>query len=280
MENKTPLVSVLMPCYNNEKFLPEAIESILNQTYKNFEFIILDDFSTDNSWEIIKKYAKKDKRIKAYRNKKNLKIVKTRNKLFELASNNSKYFAIFDSDDVSMPERLEKEVKYLEKNSKVGVVGSNLILIDENGKVIGYRKYKKRYKIKDPTILYKSPVAQPSVMIRREILDKYNLRYSTDNYFDRARDFDLWVKIGDVSEIHNIQKPLLKYRISQTQGKKTHMRETLKSTLQIQKKWLFKREYFTLKLLFIMISECFLLLLPKHFVLWLFKKLEVQRKWK
>lgn len=268
---KQPLVSVLMPNYNGENFMSEAIESILNQTYLNFEFIILDDCSTDNSWKIISKYVKKDKRIKAFQNEKNLKIVKTRNKLFELSSKESKYFAIFDSDDISLPNRLEREVNFLEKNLEYGVVGSSLLIIDENSKVIGKRKYKKTLSKSESII--KSPFAQPSVLIRKSTLQKIGEMYSTDGKFDRARDFDLWVKLGRISKLGNIQKPLLKYRVSSTQGKSTHLKETIQSTLQVQKKWILKKSHFSFKGLIYILLEYVLLLLPEKFVLWLFKKL-------
>ena len=92
-----PFITVFTPNYNKEKFLPETIESILNQSYRNFEYIIVDDCSTDDSWAIIQKFAKKDTRIKAYRNESNLKIVKTRNKGLTLSSKDAKYFAIIDT---------------------------------------------------------------------------------------------------------------------------------------------------------------------------------------
>lgn len=273
MNVEKPLVSVLMPNYNCEKYLSEAIESILNQTYKNFEFIILDDCSTDNSWNIIQKYAKKDKRIRAFKNEKNLKIVKTRNKLFSLISNESKYTAIFDSDDISLPQRFEKQVLFLENNSDYGIVGSNLLIIDEKSNGIGKRSYKPKFNIKDKSILIKSPLAQPSVLIRKKALERIGLKYSSDSKFDRARDFDMWVKIGDFSKIKNIQQPLLKYRISTTQGKTTHLKETIKSTLQVQRKWYLKKRYISFRLLIYMFLEYVLLLLPNKFILYLFKKL-------
>ncbi|MFT4283120.1 MAG: glycosyltransferase family 2 protein [Candidatus Woesearchaeota archaeon] len=265
-----PLVSVLMPNYNSEKYLAEAIESVLSQTFTDFEFIIIDDYSSDKSWDIIQKYAKKDSRIKAYRNEKNLGIVKTRNKLFSLAK--GKYFAIFDSDDVCFRERLELQVAFLEKNKDYGLVGGNLIIIDEDSKKIGFRKYEKEV----VNALYKSPVAQPSSMIRASVLGVVGV-YSSEKGFDRSRDFDLWVRIFDKYKIRNIQKPLIKYRISKTQGKTTHLKETIKSTIQVQRKWIFKKKYFSLKSLSFMLLYYFLLLLPNSLVLWLFKKKEFKK---
>ena len=181
-----------MPNYNCEKYIEEAIKSILNQSYKNFEFIILDDSSTDNSWKIIKKYSKLDKKIKSFRNKKNLGITKTRNKLFDLMNKKSKYFAIMDSDDISYRDRLKIQIEFLNKfeNKEVGIVGSNIKIIDENSKQIGFRKYKEKITKKD--ILIKSPVAQPSCMGRCEVLKKVG-RY--DEKYKVSEDYDLWFRV-------------------------------------------------------------------------------------
>lgn len=266
---KDELISIIMPVYNNQRFLPEAIESILNQTYVNFEFIIIDDCSTDGSWEIITSYAKKDNRIKPFRNKNNLKIVKTRNKGFKLAKGS--YFAIFDSDDISQQERLEKQIKFLKNNGKYGVVGSHTIIIDEFSKEIGRRRYLLTHEQIMKTILLRSPLAQPSVMIKREVIESIG-DYSTDGKFDRSRDYDLWVRISERYKIGNLNDYLLKYRVSSTQGKTTHLRETIKSTMQIQKKWLFKKGYFSFMASLNFVAEWFLLFLPNSFILWLFKK--------
>lgn len=274
---REPLVSVIMPNFNCEKYLSEAIESILNQSYKNFEFIIIDDCSTDNSWNIIQKYAKLDKRIKAFRNERNLRIVRTRNKGFTLCDESCEYLAIFDSDDISMSKRLEEEVEFLENNKDYGVVGSNLFIVDESSKIVGRRDYVENFEIRDRRILFKSPLAQPSVLIRREVLDGLDLKYSSDGKFDRSRDFDLWVKIGDSFKVKNLQKRLLKYRISSFQGKKKCLKQTIRSTIQVQKKWMFKRDYFSFFLIFYVLLEYFLLLLPSIFVLWLFKKMEYRQ---
>ncbi|MBA2859851.1 glycosyltransferase [Methanococcus maripaludis] len=266
----TPLISVIMPNYNNEKYLPEAIESILNQTYGNFEFIIIDDCSKDNSWNIIQKYAKKDNRIKAFKNEQNLKIVKTRNKGFGLMSPASKYIAIFDSDDISMPERFEKQIKFLEKNPDYGAVGSHTFIIDENSEIIGKRKYETDFKKIIKNIIKKSPVAQPSVMIGKSVLNEvghYNEKYT------RCQDYELWFRIAKVFKIGNLDEFLIKYRVSKTQGKTTNLKETLKFTLDIQKKWLFDKKFFNIFGLIYYCMEHTMYFLPTKVVLKLFKVL-------
>ena len=166
MKNQ-PLVSVVMPVYNGERFLKDAIESILNQTYKNFEFIIVDDGSTDDSLKIIKEYQKKDKRIRLIENKKNLGQAKSLNKGLSLAK--GKYYAKMDSDDIACKKRIEKEVDFLERNNDYVIVGSNLEIIDENNNTIGYRFYPQKNKEIRKLIIIKSPFAHPSVMIKWQI---------------------------------------------------------------------------------------------------------------
>ena len=109
-----------MPVYNTEKYVAEAIESILNQSFSDFEFIIIDDCSSDNSWELIQKYAKKDKRIRAYKNERNRGISYTRNKLIDLSKTN--YIVSQDSDDISLKNRLELSYNFLRKNKDYAVI--------------------------------------------------------------------------------------------------------------------------------------------------------------
>ena len=264
-----PLVSVIMPAYNASDFIEEAIDSVLKQTYSNFELIIIDDASTDDTWDKITKYH--DQRIKAFNNKENLKIVKTRNKGFDLASSNSKYFAIMDSDDISLPNRLEEQVRFLEENLDYGAVGSHTYIMNENSEIIAKREYETDYENIKKNILIKSPFAQPSVMIRKEVIDDVGY-YKSDDKYDRARDYDLWVRIFDKYKIVNLDSYLLKYRVFSGQGKSTHLKETLKSTIQIQRKWLFN--YFSFKAFFNLILEYILLLFPKKLILYIFKKME------
>lgn len=277
---KQPLVSVIMPVYNSGRYVWQAIISIMDQTYKNFEFIIIDDHSSDDSWFTIKQFASKDKRIKAYRNEKNMGIVYTRNKGFKLMDKKAKYIAIFDADDVSYPNRLEEQVYYFENRNKdlnLGALGSYIDLIDEECNNIGHREYEYNpYRIRK-NILMKSPVAQPSVMIRRDVIDDVG-GYRVDSGFDRAEDFNLWVRINDKYDIANIPIPLIKYRISSTQGKTTHLKETIRSTINTQWTWLFKPGYFDARVLFVNIALRFMLLLPSKLILYVFKKMEYDKK--
>ncbi|EGJ3606263.1 glycosyltransferase, partial [Campylobacter jejuni] len=204
-----PLVSIVMPCYNRQEYIVDAIESILNQTYSNFEFIIIDDCSTDNTYEIVKKYAENDKRIIVLKNEKNQGIVYALNRGFSIAK--GKYIARMDDDDISLPNRLEKQVEYMEANLNITVLGSFIEVFNE--------KFEKCYSWvceDDPEILsilinFFNPMCHPSVMIRREFLNFYNLKY--EEKYRHAEEYFLWTEIlKHGGKIANIPEILLRYR--------------------------------------------------------------------
>ena len=149
-----------------------AIESILDQTFKDFEFIILDDWSTDRSYEICKNYAKKDNRIRLYKNEKNQWLSYTRNRLIGLATTD--YIASQDSDDISVKSRLEIEYQFLSKNSKYSVVWWANEIIDEDWKNVWYRTYSDNIL---NIILKKSPISNPSSMYKKSDFYKKALSY-------------------------------------------------------------------------------------------------------
>ena len=235
-----PFVTVFTPNYNKEKFLPETIESILNQTYRNFEYIIVDDCSTDDSWTIIQEFAKKDTRVRVYRNESNLKIVKTRNRGLTLSSDKAKYFAIIDSDDVAIAERLSTQIDFLENNSDYGLVGSNAIIIDENSKEIGFRKYPLSDSKIRRVITRLNPFTQSSIMIRKKVIEELGLY---DEKWSVCQDYDYWLRVGQNWKFENIEEPLVKYRLSSSQVKRSQLKETIQNTYFIQKKAIKEYEY-------------------------------------
>lgn len=151
------LVSVIIPVYNVEKFVLEAIRSIQNQTYKNLEIIVVDDGSVDNTFEIVKSLANQDSRIKVYKNETNLKIVKSLNRALSLA--NGDFIARMDGDDVSMPNRIEVLLNYLLNNPECSLVGSAYIGINEVGESSGVSAVPTSQSMIDNTLLYSSPVS-------------------------------------------------------------------------------------------------------------------------
>ena len=259
-----PLVSVIMPVYDTKDYVWEAIESILNQTLKEFEFIIVDDWSTDWSYEICQEYAKNDKRIKLYRNEKNSGVAFTKNRLIELSTTD--YLASQDSDDVSFLDRLEQEYKFLEENKDYAVVAWNNVIIDENWKVIWHRKYSNNIR---SVILKKSPVSHPTTIMRKsDFLAVW--WYSKVKYVE---DYDLWIKLyTEWYKIKNIDKDLLKYRIRKG-AQKWHIKETIKWTLNCQKKAYKKIKPSFSDIIYHWCLWC-LTLLPNKWIMGLFKLLE------
>lgn len=231
MLKKYPLVSVITPVFNGENFLRESIESILNQTFKNFEYIIIDDCSNDNTWQILKEYSKKDKRIKIYKNESNLGIAGNRNKGISLSG--GKYIAWQDADDISFSDRLEKECNVLEKNSQIGIIGGYLLFFNKYGD-ISIRKYPKDDKQARKVIFRYSPVAQPSAMIRRICFEEIGLY---DLKLPPAEDLDMSFRIGIKYKFANIPQVLVKYRLSGKSATFTQLKIIEKNTLKIRWKY-------------------------------------------
>lgn len=228
---KEPLVSVLMPAFNAEKYIGQAIESILNQSFKDFELIIADDYSTDNTWKIIEKYVKRDKRIKAIKNKKNLYIAGNRNKLIKLAQ--GKYIAWQDADDISLPKRIEHQYEFMEKYPSVGIVGGYLQFFDDKGNS-SIRKYALDDKTLRKYIFRFSPVAQPSAMIRKRCFDEfgyYNLKYPP------AEDIDMSFRIGTKYKFANLQEIVIKYRETNNSATFKKLKKIELDTITIRKKY-------------------------------------------
>ena len=211
MNTKSPAITVLMPVYNGAKYLNESIDSILNQTFSDFEFLIIDDESTDDSVKIIKSYD--DPRIKLIVNKKNIGQSATLNKGLELAR--GKYIARMDQDDISMPERLKKQMEFMDECPNIGVCGS---WIQHFGKY----DYLTPLELDDDSIKIKlltnQNLAHPAVMIRKSTLVKYQLNY--DPTFTIAMDYDLWVRMFEYCSFANLPEPLLKYRTHKNQKSK------------------------------------------------------------
>lgn len=169
MQNK--LVSVIMPVYNIENYVKEAIQSIQNQTYNNLEIIVIDDGSNDKTYQIVEELAKKDNRIKLYKNETNLNVVKTRNRALSYAI--GEFIAMMDGDDISAPDRIEKKVKFLEENFDFDLVGCSMKAIDINGNEIGQTVHYSNQNLLLESLKYVTPVSQIWVT-KKYIYDQLN----------------------------------------------------------------------------------------------------------
>lgn len=220
-----PKVSVLFPVYNPEEaYLRAALESILNQTFNDFEFLIIDDASTDeNVAKVVESYT--DKRIRFFRNERNLGISQTRNKLMELAQ--GEYLAVMDHDDVALPERFAKQVAFLDTHLDVGVVGGQYLKLP-SGKQSKKPSNDKEIKL---ALMRACAVMHPTSMLRKSVLQEYNICYEEE--FSPAEDYALWCRLSPYTKFHNLPDILLHYRNHEQNTSKTQNTKMAEATLAI-----------------------------------------------
>ena len=198
-----PKVSVLTPIYKtNERFLREAIESVLNQTFGDFEFLLLDDCPSDDREAVVRSY--RDPRVVYLKNERNRGITPSRNRLLELAKGD--YLAVLDHDDVCRADRFEKEVAYLDAHPDCGVVSSWIRHVP-SGRVIEYPQDRHAVKV---ALAHDCIVQHSAAMIRKSALAAHGLRY--EEAFSPAEDHGLWVRLLPHVDFHIIPEPLLDYR--------------------------------------------------------------------
>lgn len=208
MKTKQPLISIVMPVYNAGKFLPECIASIKKQTHKNWELIAIDDHSSDKSFTILKRFAKSDKRIRVYRNRVNLGGPSSAN--LAVKKSKSKWIARMDADDIMKPNRLAIQLKYLQRNSKAVLVGSQCDLIDANGKKIGKKLFPTDSKQIYNMLFWACPIQQPSVMVNANNLPSYFQWY---NNVRICEEISFLIRISKYGQIINTKETLLLYRL-------------------------------------------------------------------
>ena len=201
---KSPMISVVMSVYNGLPFLSEAIESILNQTWGDFEFIIINDASTDDSLNIIQSF--KDPRIHVIQNTENLGLTRSLNRGLKAAQ--GKYIARMDADDISFPERLFKQINFMEKHPEAGVCGSWCEIIGEDAGRI--EKPSSDTREIQCRLLFGNVLVHSSVVLRKSLLEEKGGYY--DESFCFVEDYELWTRLVFCSHITNIPEPLLYYR--------------------------------------------------------------------
>jgi len=203
-----PRVSVVMAAYNGERFLRPAIESILSQTFRDFEVIVIDDCSTDRTPQILREF--KDDRIRVVRNERNMGIAETLNNGIAVAR--GEYIALQDHDDVSLPTRLECQVAFLDKNAKVGMVGSSCSLIDEAGVLLAHRPVEYDDVKLKWDLLWRTALIHTTLMVRRRAVEEIG-GYSPDPQYRFAEDYDLMSRVAFRYAIANIPQPLGSWRV-------------------------------------------------------------------
>lgn len=225
-------VNILMATYNDNLFyLEKAIDSILNQSYKDYKFIIVDDSTNTDVINYLTEKSVIDKRILYIHNDEKLGFVKSLNKGLEFCE--GKYIARMDSDDISDIFRIEKQYNYLEENPGIDVLGVNISIIDENNKFLSNRIYFDDFNKIKKKMFFRSPVAHPSVMMRKSIFNKI---YGYNPKFKMGEDYDLWLRLIKQGYVFsNLQEILFTYRMPKNYSKnrsKKHWKFVLKSRIE------------------------------------------------
>lgn len=204
-----PRISVIMPLYNAEAFVRKAIESILQQSYKDFELLLIDDCSTDNTLDVVSSI--KDSKIKIINNKKNEGIAFSRNKGLELAD--GQYIALMDDDDLTVPNRFETQIDYLELHNNIDVVGGRHCIIDQKDQIIKTCRepLSNPHYIRANMMLY-DPIANGSAMMRNDFLRENQIKYQ-DNCLG-MEDYRFWIDCSVLGKITNLNDMLLYWRNS------------------------------------------------------------------
>ena len=203
----SPIVTVVMSVFNEEKTISRAIESIIEQVFYDWEMIIIDDASSDSTSDILKNYTKKDERINFICNEKNLGLAASLNRGIRLAR--GKYIARMDADDFSYRERLKKQIDFLEKNQDIDVLGTGAELIDKDGAHLSYMLMPEHHQEICNIIHKKNPFFHSSVVMKKEFINRaggYNERLR------KAQDYELWGRMCYKSKFHNLQEPLICYQ--------------------------------------------------------------------
>jgi len=206
--DKVPTVSVLMAVYNDGAYVATAIDSILAQTFGDFEFIIVDDGSADGSWDIIRDYAARDGRIRAVRNPRNLGFPDALNRGLALAR--GKFIARHDSDDTCSPARFARQMEYLQAHPQVDVLGTQLQLVDESGKKTGVYTTPLSHSLIVWNILIDRPLGHATAFMRRELLRAVG---GYDPAWRYSEDLDLWTRLAGRARFANLPDVLYTYRI-------------------------------------------------------------------
>ncbi|KKP59495.1 MAG: Glycosyl transferase family 2 [Candidatus Gottesmanbacteria bacterium GW2011_GWA1_34_13] len=225
------LVSVIMPVRNGSVFMVKAINSIVNQTYKNWELLIIDDASSDSTRTVMQEFKKQyPAKIRLFKTKRNLGAFAAANTVIQRAK--GKYLAPMDSDDIAHFERLEKQVKFLHQNPNVILVGSNAEIIDQNDNLTGYKKYGLTHEEIYQQMSLINPIVHPSCMIRKSMLPNPQKLYLTN--FGVNSDYFTFFQLLNYGKFANLPENLLSYRIHGKNSSLVNLKAKFFNTIKIR----------------------------------------------
>lgn len=227
-----PDISVIMSVYNGESYLKEAVESVINQTFKNWELIIINDCSTDSTGEILADYAVKDERIKVHTNEVNLKLPSSLNKAISLSE--GKYIARMDADDISLPDRLEKQFKFMEENGDVALSSCRFLTLKNGVYAPGGAGARCDFAAIKALLLVTNPILHPGVIAKAEVMKE--LKYDTS--LTCTEDLELWTRFAlNNYKIQILPEVLLIYRLHDKQITSTTLERQHSEVLKIQQNY-------------------------------------------
>ena len=231
MEKSNPLVSIVIPVHNGEKYIKESIDSCLEQTYKNIEVVVVDDKSEDRTLEILKGYGDKIKIIPVEKQNGLGNVIN-----IGIRASKSKYIARMDADDVMYPTRIGKQVQYLESNPNCVAIGGQIDIIDENSNITGHREYAIEDRdIKKNRFLFQ-PFAHPAVTLRKSTVEDIGL-YPENMW--KVEDVKFFLILSTKGEFHNLGDTVLKYRMTFKTESQSNMLDHFNKTNDIRK-WAIK----------------------------------------
>ena len=221
-----------MLAYNCQDFLPEAISSVTSQSFANWELLIIDDHSTDNTSKIAKEFTREDERVYHIRNEENLGIPKSRNRALEEAS--GEYIAVLDGDDVWLEkDKLAKQVEFLDTHPAYGVVGTSGVYIDAESTPTGEKKVKTEDRTIRRWMPFSSQIINSSSLFRAKLAREVG---GYDNSFEQSQDYELWLALGEITKLKNFKEKMVGYRIHGENTSVTDRRTQLEQTLRSLKK--------------------------------------------
>ena len=234
MNYTNPLISIVIPVHNGEKYIREALDSCLEQTYKDIEILVVDDKSTDGTLNILREYEAKDSRIKIFSVEKQNGLGNVIN--IGIRASKAKYIARMDADDIMYPDRIAKQLEYLEAHPECVALGGQVDIIDANSNIIGHREYAQEDKDLRKNIFLFQPFAHPAVTLRKSTLEEIGL-YPEDMW--KVEDVKLFLTLSTKGKFANLPNTVLKYRMTFQTESQSKMVDHFKKTSDIRE-WAIK----------------------------------------
>ena len=227
-----PLVTVLMTAYNTERFIDLAIKSLLKQTYRQLEIIVVDVGSTDKTAAKAVRRAKRDGRLTLFSLPRNCGPSLASN--FGLERSRGQFLARMDADDIAFPDRIEKQVSFLDHHPEVVIVGGQCLLINEEGEIIGEKRFPTDHRVIYRSLFQMNPIQHPACMINRRLLPQGKIFYH--NHSVLAHDLELVFELAQYGQLANLDEPVLYYRQSANSLSLRNPKETFRATFSIRNK--------------------------------------------